>query len=169
MDSHGGMILTGETGAERPIPVPHCLPQIPHGLTQDRIWLKRKLPTLVGNRNSVLQSIISGPNLTGLALKMETSVSTYASKRRHDPKHQHRHLPHRENLSSDLLVGILYCHQNWRVAETDSVTLCDETRYSPCSSWCRTSYRGCLVSAITSTVPFLGEHFSFFRHRNNTV
>jgi hypothetical protein len=33
MESYGGMILTGEL-REKPVPVPHCTPQIPHGLTQ---------------------------------------------------------------------------------------------------------------------------------------
>jgi hypothetical protein len=32
MESHGGMILTGETEelGEKPVPVPLCPPQIPH-------------------------------------------------------------------------------------------------------------------------------------------
>ena len=34
----GGMKLTGKTEVlgEKPVPVPLCTPQIPHGLTQDR-------------------------------------------------------------------------------------------------------------------------------------
>jgi hypothetical protein len=36
--SHGGMILTGKTEEhrEKPVPVPRCPPQIPHGLTH--VW-----------------------------------------------------------------------------------------------------------------------------------
>jgi hypothetical protein len=38
MESHGGVILTGKTEehGERPVPVPPCPPQIPHGLTRAR-------------------------------------------------------------------------------------------------------------------------------------
>jgi hypothetical protein len=36
MESHGGMLLTGETEEfkEKPVPVPLCPPQMEHGLTQ---------------------------------------------------------------------------------------------------------------------------------------
>jgi hypothetical protein len=39
MDSHGGMMLTGETEElrEKPVPVPFY-PQIPHGLTWAQTW-----------------------------------------------------------------------------------------------------------------------------------
>jgi hypothetical protein len=45
MKSHGGMILTGETKelGEKPVVVPPCPPQIPHGLTPlrgDRVATK---------------------------------------------------------------------------------------------------------------------------------
>jgi hypothetical protein len=38
VDSHGGMIFTGETYEliENPVPVPVCPSQIPHGLTRER-------------------------------------------------------------------------------------------------------------------------------------
>jgi hypothetical protein len=38
MQSYGGLILTGETEEvrEKPVPVPHCPPQITHGLTLQR-------------------------------------------------------------------------------------------------------------------------------------
>jgi hypothetical protein len=38
MESHGGMVLTGETEElGEPVPVPLCPPQIPHGLKRARI------------------------------------------------------------------------------------------------------------------------------------
>jgi hypothetical protein len=38
MENDGGMILTGESEklGEKPVPVPLCPPQIPHGLTRAR-------------------------------------------------------------------------------------------------------------------------------------
>jgi hypothetical protein len=38
LESDGGIILTGETEelGEKPVPVPLCPPQIPHGLTRAR-------------------------------------------------------------------------------------------------------------------------------------
>jgi len=38
MESHGGIILAGETEelGEKPVPVPLYAPQIPHGLTRAR-------------------------------------------------------------------------------------------------------------------------------------
>jgi hypothetical protein len=40
VESHGGMILTGEIKelGERPVPLPLCPPQIPHGLTGVLTW-----------------------------------------------------------------------------------------------------------------------------------
>jgi hypothetical protein len=40
VENHGGMILTGgiKKLGEKPVPVPLCPPQIPHGLTQAKTW-----------------------------------------------------------------------------------------------------------------------------------